>query len=106
MTLHNHQELIKKMKGILTQAQTERNSRDKWVESNNPLEKHPELGWVVYERQVMFNAVNVERAANGLNPIAMKELVMAETMTTGHSDYTSKFALYCAELAEGLVPKP
>jgi hypothetical protein len=91
-TIHIHDrlrfrdELLK----ILEDAQTERKLRDKWIDG--------ELGWVVYERQVMFNAVNAKRKSLGKEAISMKDLEQAESSACGHCDYSKKFAFYCAEL--------
>lgn len=87
-----------KMLKVLVAAQDHRKERGDMVPSNNPREKYPEIGWVVYERQVMFDAVNEERKSRGLEPVGMEEVVRVETTATGHVDYTRKFALYCAEL--------
>lgn len=57
-----------------------------------------ELGWVVFERDTMFDAVTRERAKLGKAPVPMKDVERVETMAMGHCDYSSKFALYCAEL--------
>jgi hypothetical protein len=54
--------------------------------------------WVVIEREAMYQAVNRERFARGKDPITMQEITSVETMASGHSDYSRKFALYCAEL--------
>ena len=80
---------------ILCDAQKLRDKKSNWVESG---EGGTTLAWILYERQVMFNAVNQERIARNLEPITMKELRRAEDCATGHCDYTRKFALYCAEL--------
>lgn len=93
-----------KMLKVLVVAQDHRKERQDMVPSNNPREKYPEIGWVVYERQVMFDAVNTERTNRGLEPIGIEEVARVETTATGHVDYTRKFALYCAELAVSNVP--
>jgi hypothetical protein len=54
--------------------------------------------WIEFERSVMFEAVNNERQARGLPPISLTDVMRVERMATGHVDYSSKFALYCAEL--------
>lgn len=60
------------------------------------------VDWVLYERQTMRNLVNVERTAMGLPVVTLADVERVETQAEGHSDYSSKFALYCAELALGL----
>lgn len=88
-----------KMLKTLKEAQEYRELLQEFVPSNNPREKYPEIGWVVHERQVMFDAVNDERKQRGFDPISITDLVRVETQATGHVDYTRKFALYCSELA-------
>lgn len=58
--------------------------------------------WVLHERRVMRDAVNAVRIDAGLAPVAIAAVERVETMAVGHSDYSSKFALYCAELALGI----
>jgi len=87
-----------KMLNALRNAQKQRTIRQELVASNIPNEKFPELEWVVYERQVMFELVNEERKQNGLEPIQIDDVLKVEIQATGHVDYTTKFALYCAEL--------
>jgi len=50
----------------------------------------------------MRDAVNKERLDQGLALVTIESVERVETMAEGHSDYSSKFALYCAELALGL----
>ena len=54
--------------------------------------------WVEYERTTMWNAVNARRAELGKSDIQLSELMRIECLAVGHSDYTHKFALYCADL--------
>lgn len=54
--------------------------------------------WVEQERNTMFEEVNRQRGVRGLPSVLLKDLMKAETMVCGHFDYSSKFALYCAEL--------
>lgn len=58
--------------------------------------------WINYERQVMLTAVNDERQARGLPSASIDDIATRDGWAAGHSDYSSKFALYCAELACGL----
>ena len=98
-------DLIQKMHGILVQAQGERDQRRELVEPNTPSNRHPEVGWVVYERQVMLGAVNRERKNRHLPEITVEMFVQkVEQLAYGHSDYTSKQALYCAEMSLGRIP--
>jgi len=59
-------------------------------------ERQP-LGWVAYERAVMLRLVNEERGMQ--MPVTLADIERVEGWALGHSDYSSKFALYCAELA-------
>lgn len=66
--------------------------------------RREELGplyWVIYERQAMQACVNTERRSTGLPLVTLEDVERVESMAEGHSDYSSKFALYCAELALG-----
>lgn len=47
----------------------------------------------------MHQAVNKARADRGLPSVSLAEVARVEQQAFGHSDYTKKFALYCAELA-------
>jgi hypothetical protein len=76
LTEHFHQ--------ILAAAQIHRHKRDRRI--NGAAE------WITFERQVMFDAVNK------LRPTTMERLKSAERCAVGHSDYSHKFALHCAEL--------
>lgn len=72
---------------VLVKAQEQRHKRR---EAN---------GWILYEREQMLCAVNYERARLNEPPVPMASLERAERQALGHSDYSSKFALYCSELA-------
>lgn len=58
--------------------------------------------WLDVEINVMHHVVNCERSKRGLPDIPREMLVRHERMAAGHTDYSSKFALYCAELAMGI----
>lgn len=60
------------------------------------------IGWLDVEVDVMHHAVNVDRSKRGLPDVSRHIVVRHEAMAAGHSDYASKFALYCAELALGI----
>lgn len=79
----------------LRAAQKDRHHRSDFV---TDLDGTPELGWVLYERACMLEAVNELRAKADANPVALEALMAAETSACGHSDYTSKFAIRCADL--------
>lgn len=55
--------------------------------------------WILFERQTMLDGVNAARSEIRLDPITIGEIERVERLACGHSDYSSKFALYCAELA-------
>jgi len=80
----------------LTKAQAERDKRATRVETEH--DDHQVSGWVVYEREVLLAAVNEERAKIGRKPIPMADVIRVERVAMGHVDYSSKLALYCAEL--------
>ncbi len=58
----------------------------------------PELEWITKEREFMLQQVNIERAGLLKSKLSMESIRRVETMAVGHSDYTRKFAIYCAEL--------
>lgn|SRR5512139_1515154 len=62
--------------------------------------------WMDVEIDVMHHAVNCERSKRALPDIDRATVVNVERMAAGHSDYASKFALYCAELALSDNPSP
>lgn len=85
------------MRATLRGAQEERDLRPDLVDTPTGVE----CEWAVYERSVMLGRVNRWRKMAGL-PLANAELVArVERQASGHSDYTAKFALYCAEIALG-----
>ena len=55
--------------------------------------------WIIYERKVMFEAVNAVRLQRDCAPVTIEAMRRAEGCAAGHVDYSQKFALYCAELA-------
>lgn len=59
-----------------------------------------DLSWIVYERRMMFQAVNRMRRERGKAALPASEVERVEKNAVGHSDYTEKFARYCAELVE------
>jgi len=58
------------------------------------------ITWVEMELQAMLDAVNRHRARLGKTPVAVGDVERVETMASGHTDYGTKFALYCTELVE------
>jgi hypothetical protein len=59
-----------------------------------------ETAWITYERMGMVNAVQNERLKRKLPPVPEELILKAEREALGHSDYSSKFALYCTEITE------
>lgn len=58
----------------------------------------PECLWATYERSRMHEKVNDLRADLGLHPLSLEDILRVERQAAGHSDYSRKFAFYCAEL--------
>lgn len=88
----------------LIAAQEERPRRDDLVKLPDGAE---ECGWVAFERETMHRTVNQVRAENGMDLIPIERVERVERLAEGHSDYTFKFALYCAELAADVLwPAP
>lgn len=79
----------------LITAQAERDQRPDLVTVNG----QPECAWAIYERGVMLEQVNKIRADLGYQPVHMAAVERVENAAVGYSDYTKKYALYCAELA-------
>lgn len=67
-----------------------RNERGEWIDG--------ELQWMRLEREAMVDRVNVLRARRGATPVALDAVCAKEQLASGHIDYTTKFALGCADL--------
>lgn len=70
-------------------------------ERNRMVHNHagkPEPEWIVREREFMHQQVNIERATLHKTAVPITDIERVESMACGHSDYTRKFAIYCAEL--------
>jgi len=52
----------------------------------------------------MVDAVNVYRSRSGWASASLADVVRVEQFALGHSDYDTKFALYCCELADYEFP--
>ncbi|MFK0182094.1 hypothetical protein ACIQVR_39790 [Streptomyces xanthochromogenes] len=83
------------LRATLTAAQEERPQRPDLVDGPDG----PECEWTAYERTRMHETVNAIRTERGLPPVPIGDIVRVERLAVGHSDYSSKFAFYCAELA-------
>lgn len=57
--------------------------------------------WVVFERQIMLDAVNAERTRRGLPLVDALRIARVERSACGHIDYVEKYARYCTEIALG-----
>lgn len=60
--------------------------------------KCQDMTWILNEREAIKEAMDSESRRLGRPLVSMKDVERAETQASGHSDYSSKFALYCAEL--------
>ena len=80
------------LKDTLQVATGERSKRDEFDPESG------ELGWVIFEREQMHEAVNKLRARSGLGPISIDSVERAEVSASGHVDYVEKYALNCADL--------
>ncbi|WP_306317233.1 MULTISPECIES: hypothetical protein [unclassified Streptomyces] len=84
------------LRATLAAVQAERDQRLGLVDGPGG----PECEWAAYERACMHDAVNAIRAERGLPPVPVDGIIRADRLAAGHSDYSHKFAFYCAELAE------
>lgn len=66
--------------------------------------KYDGLTWITAEIELMHRLVNTERAARGLGSVPISDIHQIETGCCGHSDYSQKFSLRCAELAQKEAP--
>lgn len=90
-----------KMLAALSEAQKLRQTRSSFVSIETPWgykDTVPE--WNLFEMTAMRDIVNREREKNKLPLITLLDIRRVESMACGHSDYSSKFALYCAELTQ------
>ncbi len=112
MTTLKHQEpkvplrerlaLTDQMLNTFREAAKERNARSNWIPGpGEPTAQ--ELAWNNFERGIMVDAVNFERSARNLPPVSVRNFMIVERLAVGHSDYATKLALYCAELAVGEI---
>jgi len=81
-----------------------RDLRDRFLAVLTKAQEHRPLrtvdAWIVFERTTMWKTVNTERKHRGLAAIDIADVERVERLAVGHSDYSSKFALYCAELVQ------
>ncbi|MFI1203540.1 hypothetical protein ACH4VR_29610 [Streptomyces sp. NPDC020883] len=81
---------------VLVAAQKERDQRPDLLDGPDG----PECEWARFERNAMWREVNRIRGERGLKPVLLSSIVSAEQQAVGHCDYTSKLAVYCAEITE------
>ena len=91
---HSYRDLCARLRDVLLTATEQRGERGYWVERDGSRE----LGWVLYERAVMHEAVNAERAALGFQPVPAEDVERAERAAIGLSDYTEQWVWGCAQL--------
>jgi len=92
-------DLKDQMLKILSTAQKERDQRRGQVTITNAWNQTEDIPeWALYEMNVMKNTVNSIRESKQLPPITLTDIMRVESGACGHCDYSSKFALYCAEL--------
>ncbi|MDT0307227.1 hypothetical protein RM780_09655 [Streptomyces sp. DSM 44917] len=101
VTQEHRRELVRRFRSVLTAAQGERPTRPGLVVLESG---RTESAWVAHERSVMHQEVNRVRAELALPAVSLEAVAAAEEQAVGHSDYSGKFAMYCADLATGEVP--
>ncbi|MFD8609754.1 hypothetical protein [Streptomyces sp. NPDC059631] len=82
------------LRATLAASQEQRQQRPDLIEGP----AGTECAWVSFERARMHETVNEIRAEHGLPPVPLEEILRVEQQAVGHSDYSQKFAFYCAEL--------
>jgi hypothetical protein len=94
-------ELRDQLQKLLIETAKERKKRPEFVKDakgwNVP-------AWVLHECHVMCEAVNRARSERGWAPVTEADIAKVETFASGHVDYASKYALYCAEIASQEKP--
>ncbi len=81
---------------VLVEAQKRR--RESAMQALVSTGEGSELRWVLHERVQMLKHVNKAREGIGRAPVTEDAVRAAERQAEGHSDYTRKWALYCADL--------
>ena len=91
-----HEKLIKEFEDHLNELQKERKNRPDTIDfkgQNLP-------AWAVFEIIGMFDKVNQARKKLELDQCQLDQIVLADKSAAGHSDYSHKFSLYCAEIVQ------
>jgi hypothetical protein len=84
-------DLLPQMLRVLSKAQELRSQKSDFIGD--------ELEWVIYEREVMLQAINAVRLQRNQPAVLLEQVKRIENCAKGHIDYSHKFALYAAELA-------
>jgi hypothetical protein len=79
------------LRDVLTQAQSVRDLRRGDDETGRP-------AWIGHETRVMLNEVNRLRRLFGKGPVVEAHINRAEQGALGHVDYSTKWAIACADL--------
>lgn len=93
----DRRQLIDHFRKLLAEEQAKRPSREKYVRWGD--EDVPE--WLKAELEMLRMEVNLQRRERGLRLVQMRDIRRLDTMASGHSDYSVKLAIYCAELSVG-----
>lgn len=97
------QDLLESITCVFEIAVKERSQRTNFEE--DPVYGLSQPGWALFERKVMWVAVNLWRGALHLPAVSIYEIARCETMAYGNLNYLTQFPIYCAELAAGTVPR-
>lgn len=84
------------LRDVLVAEQEKRNQRRGFIGHE------PE--WVQVERLAMLDRVNLLRSRRGYGPVSLDDVTAKENQACGHSDYTTKYAIGCADLV--VEPRP
>lgn len=85
--------------GLLVDAEKVRDQRPDLVQAScESCGVCPQTEWSLFERHLLWDAVNAERFTRGFPPIDLVEVERADTRSSGYSDYGQRFALACADL--------
>lgn len=87
---------ISRMQDVLEQASEERDQR---MDLTQDADGRCVVAWVLHERQAMLDATNALCDRLGTPRVSAQQILDAENTAVGHSDYASKFAMRCVDLA-------
>lgn len=83
--------LIDRLTTVLNKAAAQRHM------AGNAISASGELVWVERQRKAIRAECDQVRKELGLPPVSDEAFSRAENLAVGHSDFSHKFALYCAE---------